>query len=149
MNGQVRNAFYLTCAALTAAILLSLFTGLVRQLGPDFRARIKQKAASAPLFKQAAKLGLTYEAVLAAPANALGKPALWCVHLSSRQAYCGPGRDKPLNITNAGEMPWQLYGRHSGDYECRAALLEITGVKTFDFEGARAVRPQARFLDYK
>jgi len=82
-------------------------------------------------------------------ASALGKPVLWCVHISSSQVYLAPGRNKPVDVVNTGEMPWQLYGTYSGEYDCRNALLEISGVRTFDFGGARAVRPQARFVDYQ
>ena len=149
VNGQIRNIFYLTCAAVTAAVLLSLFAGLFSNLTPSFKARLKKKAATAPLFREAGKLGLTYESVLSAPMAAMGKPALWCVHLSSSQAYYEQGSARPVDIASLEEMPEELYRRNSGDYSCRKALLEITGLKTFDFEGARAVRPQARFIDYR
>lgn len=149
MNGQVRNIFYLIFAAVTAAMLLALFGGLARNLTPAFRARMEKKASSAPLLRTARKSGLTYEAALGAPAEALGKPVLWCVNISSSQVYLPPGRNKPLDVVNIGEMPVELYGRYSGEYDCRNALFEITGVKIYDFEGARAVRLQASFVDYQ
>lgn len=149
MSWRARDIYYGVGAALLAVLLFSLFAGLAGTLTPSFMARMQKKASSAPLLRTARKLGLTYEAALAEPMAALGKPVLWCVHISSAQAYCGPGRDRPVDISNLEEMPAELYGRHSGDFECRNALLEITGVKTFDFGGARAVRPQAGFIDYR
>lgn len=149
MGKRARNIYYAAGAALLTVLLFALFAGLASTLTPSFMARMQKKASSAPLFRTARKLGLTYEAALREPLAALGKPVLWCVHISSGQAYCGPGRNRPVDISNMEEMPAELYGRHSGDYECRNALLEITGVKTFDFGGARAVRPQAGFIDYR
>lgn len=148
-GGQVKKVLYLASAAVLASMLLALFGGLARRLTPAFRARMEKKAASAPLFRQARKLGLTYEAALGAPMAALGKPVLWCVYISSSQVYFAPGRNKPVDVVNTGEMPWQLYGTYSGEYDCRNALLEISGVRTFDFGGARAVRLQARYIDYQ
>lgn len=149
MGKRARNVYYAAGAALLTVLLFALFAGLASTLTPSFMARMQKKASSAPLFRTARKLGLTYEAALREPLAALGKPVLWCVHISSGQAYSGPGRDRPVDIANLDEMPAELYGRHTGDYECRNALLEITGVKTFDFGGARAIRPQASFIDYR
>ena len=149
MSARARKIYYAAGAALLAALLFALFAGLASTLTPSFMARMQKKASSAPLIREARKLGLTYEAALGEPMAALGKPVLWCVHISSGQAYCGQGRERPVDISNLEEMPWELYGRHSGDYECRTALLELTGIKTFDFGGARAVRPQASFIDYR
>ena len=149
MGKRARDIYYGAGAALLALLLFALFAGLAGTLTPSFMARMQKKASSAPLLRTARKLGLTYEAALSEPMAALGKPVLWCVHISSGQAYSGAGRDRPVDIANLAEMPRELYNRHSGDYECTGALLEITGIKTFDFGGARAVRPQASFIDYR
>ena len=149
VSGQTKNIFYLLCAAVAAAMLLALFAGLARNLTPAFRARLQKKAASAPVFKKARELGLTYEAALSSPVNAINKPVLWCVHLSSAQAYHGQGTENPLDIPNKEEMPWQLYPNRRGHLYCRNALMEITGVKIYDFAGVRVLRLQTRFIDYR
>lgn len=146
-GGRLKDALYLAGAGLLAFMLLALFGALARQLTPAFRARLEKKAASAPLRREARKLGLTYEAVLAAPAAALGKPVLWC--MAKRQSgpalYGGLG-DKPVLITNPEAMPSELY--QYPRRPCADALLEITSFNTYDYGGARAVRVEARFIDY-
>lgn len=147
-GGQARNIFYLICAAVTAAMLLALLGGLAKNLTPAARARIQKKASNARLFGNARKLGLTYEAALSAPGAALEKQVLWCVskQQSGPALYEGSGA-KPLEITNQDSMPSEIYRQHRRP--CAEALLEITGFKTFDYYGAKAVRLEARYIDYR
>jgi hypothetical protein len=148
VNGQVRNVFYLIFAAVTAAMLLALFGGLARNLTPAVRARILRKASNAPLFRQARENGLTYEVALSSPLASLGKQVLWCVSKQeSGPALYGGSRDKPVDIINPEAMPSEIFRQHRRP--CAEALLEITSYKTFDYEGARAVRIEARYLDYR
>lgn len=148
MNGQVRNVFYLICAAVTAALLLALLGGLVRNLTPEVRARLRKKASNAHLFRQAREQGLTYEAVLGSPGTALGKQVLWCVSKPpSGPALYGGSGGRPLEILNPEDMPSEIFQQHRRP--CADALLEITAFKTYDYGGARAVRIEARYLDYR
>ena len=148
MQIDVKRVIKLAGAAAAGLVLLGVLTALTGNVVPAFNRRMARKAASAPLLRRAAELGITYETVLRSPADSLGKPVSWCVHLSSGQAFYGHDRSRPIDITNSGEMPSGIYKRQSGDYECSSALLEITAVKAFDYGGARAVRVQTRFVDY-
>ena len=146
-DGQSRNVFYLICAAVTAALPLALFGGLAKNLAPAVRARIQKKASNAQLFRQARKLGLTYESALSAPLTSLGKPVLWCVSKpQSGPALYGGAGGRPVEIINQEEMPSEIYRQHRRP--CAEALLELTSFKTYDSGGARAVRIEARYIDY-
>ena len=149
VRGHIKNI--LSVIAPVLLLLLISFCFLTFRTGKayyGFKARMAQKNASTPLFLRAEKLGITYKSALDSPACALGKPVLWCVHFSSSQVYYGPGKDRPLDVTNPEQMPATIYPRYAGEYSCQNALMEITAVRTFDYSGARAMRVQTRFLDY-
>jgi hypothetical protein len=148
MSGHLKNTFTVLAAALIALALLgTVLTWSAGAAAAGLRARLAQRKARAPLLKEAAALGLTYETAMAAPEKALGKHAVWCLRLYSGRAYYGFGTDKPVEIDNQQDMSAAEYNRQSGDFQCGKALVEIEGVKTFDFAGQRAVRLQLRYLD--
>jgi hypothetical protein len=148
MSGHLKNILTLTAAALVALALLSTLLTWTGGLAPVLKERLAERAAEAPKFKEARQLAITYEAAMEDPQKVLGRHVLWCVHISSANSFVGMGSGKPLDITNQGVMPVELFKRQSGDFECQNALLEITGVKTYDFAGARAVRLQTRYIDH-
>ena len=147
-SGQARNVFYLICAAVTAALLLALLGGLAKNLTPAVRARLQKKASNARLFRQAREQGLTYESALDSPMTSLGKHVLWCVSKQpSGPALYGGSGGRPLDIPNQADMPSEIFQQHRRP--CADALLEITSFKTYDYGGARAVRIEARYIDYR
>ena len=145
---DAKKILKLTGIAAASLALLGVIMALTADLAPAFNRRMERKAASAPLLRRAGELGITYETALRTPSDSLGKPVVWCVHLSSGKAFYGHDKSRPIDITNPGEMPSNIYKPQSGDYECSSALLEITAIKTFDYGGARAVRVVTRFIDY-
>ncbi|PIU20008.1 MAG: hypothetical protein COT18_04620 [Elusimicrobia bacterium CG08_land_8_20_14_0_20_59_10] len=147
-GGRAKKAAILAGGSASALILLFIAMSLAMDLWPALKSRMSKKAGTAPAARRAAQLGITYETALRSPAEALGKPVRWCVHLASGRAFYGAGSSRPIKISNSGQMPPELYRRQSGDYECRYALLEITGFKTFEYDSARAVRIETRYLDY-
>lgn len=115
-------------------------------LAPGFRNRLAEKSRNAKLAKQAGELGLTYESVLADPAKALDKPAVWCLRgTGAEEAFYEGKEDKAVYIANSGRMP-KNYGTMRRT--CVDTLVTIKTVTALDFGGARGLRLEVEFVGY-
>lgn len=113
---------------------------------PAFKARTAKKAKSAILIREAKKLDLTYESVLATPIKSMGKPAIWCLKRRSAQEvfYKGNGWER-IYITNPREMYDFSSSRHQS---CMDTLVIIKSITASEISGARNIRIEADFVDY-
>jgi len=113
---------------------------------PAFKARMARKARSAILISEAKELNLTYESVLAAPAKAMGKPAVWCLKRRSAQEvfYKGNGWER-IYIKNSREMYDNSGSRHQS---CIDTLVTIKSITASKISGARNIRLEVDFVDY-
>jgi hypothetical protein len=144
MTGHLKNILTLLVSALLAAVLLGTLIIWTMDLAPRFKTRMARKAALAPRIKEAKELGLTYEAVLAAPYKTVGKPVLWCLRKGdSDRSYYNGEETKLLHVTNSGRM---LQG--GSHQSCAETLLTITTVTAVSFGGVSSVRMEAYFEDY-
>ncbi|OGR40870.1 MAG: hypothetical protein A2X35_02750 [Elusimicrobia bacterium GWA2_61_42] len=146
MSGHLKNILTLLAVAVVSAPLLLACASWGRNLAPGLKTRLANKASTAPLIKEARRLGLTYEAALAAPSAAVGKPAVWCL----RRAGSGPAayrgdEARPVHIINPEKMPGRA---GSGHESCTDALVEITTVTALSFGEVSALRLEARFVAY-
>jgi len=115
-------------------------------LVPSFKAAMARKAAHAPLVKQAKALALTYEAVLAAPANAVGKPAVWCLRRINPQETLYQGKEgKSVYIGNPYTMRDLAGSTHQ---TCTDTLVTIKSVTALEAGSIRSVRLEVEFVDY-
>lgn len=113
---------------------------------PAFKARMAKKARSTILIREARELDLTYESVLAAPAKAMGKPAVWCLKRRSAQEvyYKGNGVER-VYIKNPREMYDNSGSRHQS---CIDTLVRIKSITASEISGARNMRIEVEFIDY-
>jgi hypothetical protein len=142
----MKNILTLLAGALVALALLSSMTRVTRGLASRLKPRLSARAAEAPMMKEAKELGITYEAAMADPVKVLGKHVLWCVYISSGEAYHSYDATDRLDIENIQEMPVSEHTYYRS-VPCRTALLQIKGVKTSEFGQQRAVRLQLRYID--
>ena len=146
-EGGYRQLFFLLGAGLLATcLLILLLSSGTRRLAGGLRSRASARAANRALLKEARALDLTYEAALAAPADAVGKPAVWCL----RKRGTGPAAYKgdalrPVYITNLAQMP-DYAG--SGHQTCTDALVVIGTFTALQFGEVRGVRLEAGFVAY-
>jgi len=149
--GTYRSGNLSSIASLLSGVLLIAVVVLgavvwMKTLAPGFKAGLAEKARHAPLLRQAGELGLTYETVLADPAKAVGKPAVWCLRRSGAEGALYDGReDKPVYIVNAGRMP-SSYGTMR--QTCTRTLVTIKTVTALDFGGTRGLRLEVDFIAY-
>jgi hypothetical protein len=149
--GKYRRGNLSNIAALLSGVLLIavVVLGAViwgKTLAPGFKTRLAEKARYAPLLKQAGELGLTYEAVLADPAGAVGKPAVWCLRKTGADMMLYQGKeDKRVYIANPGSLP-RYYGTMRET--CYNALVTVKSVTTLDFSGTRGLRLEVDFVGY-
>lgn len=145
-EGGARNLIFFMGAALLAAALLGLIVSRGTLLTVGLKARMSADAVHSRLAKEARGLGLTYESALAAPASAVGKPALWCLRKRSAgpAAYLGDD-SRPVYITNALEMPDCPGSMHQ---TCADTLVVIETFTAAQFGEARGIRLEARFIAY-
>lgn len=138
-------------AALLSGVLLIAVVVLgavvwMKTLAPGFKTVLAEKARNAPLLKQAGELGLTYETVLADPAKAVGKPAVWCLRRSGAEGALYQGKeDQPLFISNSAGMPRNYGTMHQ---TCVKTLVTIKTVTALDFGGVRGLRLEVDFVSY-
>jgi hypothetical protein len=146
MSGHLKNILTLLAATLVLLVLLASMTRVSRTLAPRFRTRLSAKAAQAPMLKEAKRLGLTYDSVLADPVKALGRPAVWCLRQGAGglAAYDGDP-DRTVEIVNPEDMP-AVYG--STHQQCADALIELSTVTYYSFGGVSGARLKARFVAY-
>lgn len=144
MSGHLKNILTLLAAALVTLVLLASMTRVTRTLAPRLRARLAQRAAAAPLLREAARLAITYESALAAPGAAVGKPALWCLRDAGggRTLYNGD-ESRPVYISNPASLPAPAGSIHRG---CADALVEIASVTYSSFGVVSGARLEARFI---
>lgn len=149
--GKYRRGNLTSIASLLSGVLLIavVVLGAViwgQTLAPGFKARLAEKARNAKLAKQAGELGLTYETVVADPAGAVGKPAVWCLRKTGPDAALYQAReDKPVYISNAGRMP-KSYG--AARQTCTNTLVTVKTVTALDFSGTRGLRLEVEFVGY-
>ncbi|MDA8132539.1 MAG: hypothetical protein M0011_13630 [Elusimicrobia bacterium] len=144
-NSGIGKVYAMAGAGLLLALLAALATAWLQSLSPSFSAERARRAALRPMLKEAKELSLTYEIVLAAPAKAVGKPALWCLKRTAPDAalYGGDG-GKPVHISGFGMPPSRTYRR-----DCDETLLTIKDVTATEFPGGgRSVRITAEFVAY-
>jgi len=146
MSGHIKNILTMLGSALLAAALLGTLALWTMNLAPRFKARMAEKAAIAAQIKEAKELNITYEAALAAPTKAVGKPVLWCLRKGDGHiSYYNREEQKPVHITNPGSMYQEGGSTHSS---CAAALLTITTVTAVSYGSFFAVRLEASFVAY-
>lgn len=149
--GKYRRGNLSNIAALLSGVLLIAIVvlGAViwgRTLAPGFKARLAEKRLNAPLIKQAGELGLTYETVLADPAKALGKPAVWCLRKAGADvALYQAKEDKPVYFANPRSLP-KYYGTMR--QACYNTLVTVKTVTALDFGGVRGLRLEVDFVAY-
>ena len=129
---------------LTAVVLLGVVVWGIT-LAPRFKARLADNARNAPLVKKAGELGLTYESVLADPAKAVGKPAVWCLRSTGAGTLYQGKDDKPVYLVDPAGLPKGYSPSHQ---TCVNALVTIKSVTALDFGGARGLRLEVYFVGY-
>ena len=138
-------------AALLSGVLLIavVVLGAViwgKTLAPGFRDTLAGKARNGQMIKQARELGLTYETVLADPAKAVGKPAVWCLRKTgAATALYQAKEDKPLYFANPQSLP-KYYGTMR--QTCYDTLVTVKTVTALDFSGTRGLRLEVEFVAY-
>lgn len=143
---KLKNIAGLLAGAVLASVLLLAAAMWAETLVPAYKARRSRKERIAPLAAQAKELGLTYESVLAAPAKAVGKPAVWCLRRISQGETLYQGReDLPVYM----ESPYGMSNRSSSTHQtCTETLLTITKITALDLGTVRGMRVEASFVDY-
>lgn len=145
-EGGARNLFYLFGAALLAGCLLVFVLSGTTRLEGGLRSRVSARAASLALIRQARALDITYEKALAAPAAAVGKPAVWCLRKRAAAPAAYKGDDgRPVYITNLAQMPDYTGSMHQ---TCTDTLVIIGTFTALQFGDARGVRLEAAFAAY-
>lgn len=143
---SLKNIASLLGGVVVAAVTVLAAVMWAQTLVPAFQARAAQKAKNAPLIKEAGALGLTYDFVLAAPAQAVGKPAVWCLRRISPWETLYKGEEgKSVYIENPHGMSAPS---NSMRQTCTNTLLMIKTVTALDFGTVRGVRLEASFVDY-
>lgn len=171
MNNGIsfKNLLAGVAALLVLAPLLLALVLWAGHLGPAMKERMARKAATAPLLKEARRLGLTYDAALADPFNSVGKPAVWCLRRMPEQAGYkplpgpasgtpAPAQEKkfigtwyegdpkrPVFINNPGQVYSISGSMHQGCYD---TLVVIKDVSAYDFGAGPRLRLEAEFVDY-
>lgn len=149
--GKYRRGGLSDIASLLSGVLLIAVVVLggvvwMKTLAPGFKAGLAEKARTGQLAKQARELGLTYETVLADPAKAVGKPAVWCLRKTGADtALYQAKEDKPLYFANPQSLP-KYYG--SMRQSCYDTLVTVKAVTALDFGGTRGVRLEVDFVGY-
>lgn len=83
---------------------------------------------NAALAAEARRLGVTYEAAMARPAESVGKPVIWCVdHPTLDSAYVGGNPSKPLLLQDPSYFPLSAVSNSGG--RCNRVLAVITAVE--------------------
>lgn len=142
----MKNIAGLVAGVVVAAVIVLAAAMWAQTLVPAFQARAARKARNAPLIKEARELGLTYDSVLAAPAQAVGKPALWCLRRISPFETLYKGEEgKSVYIENPHGMSAPT---NSMRQTCTNTLLTIKTVTALDYGTVRGVRLEAGFVDY-
>lgn len=146
LNINPKNILLLLAGGVLGAAVLGSALLLAARLWPSFQARMAKRAATAVLVKEAKELGLTYEAVVAAPAQALGKPALWCLRRSGADEAFYKGQEKTrLRITN----PAAMYNYSGSSHQaCVDTVVTIQNITAAEYLGARGLRLEVTFVDY-
>lgn len=149
--GKYRRGGLSDIASLLSGVLLIAVVVLgavvwMKTLAPGFKSRLAEKARCAALVKQAGALGLTYETVLADPAGAAGKPAVWCLRKSGADmALYQAKEDKPVYFSTRGSLP-KYYG--TPRQTCRNTLVTVKTVTALDLNGTRGLRLEVEFVAY-
>jgi hypothetical protein len=162
-------ALAVLAAASPLVVALLMWAGAVPAA---FRTRMAEKAAMAPLLKQAREQRLTYESALADPRGSVGKPALWCLKRASAQrgytplpgsteaaaAAAAPEPVKSFTETYYGgpqgpsvfiDNPWKFYSISAGMQEaCVNTLVRVKSVQAHDFGAGPHYRLEAEFIGY-
>lgn len=166
---RFKNILAGVAALLVLAPLLLALVMWAGKLAPAIKGRMARKAAIAPLIKEAARLGLTYEAALADPYGSVGKPVVWCLRAMPEQGgykplpgpssgapapvpekqyigtYYKGDPKRPVFITN----PRQFYSISGSMHQgCSATLLVIKDVSAYDFGAGPRLRLEAQFEGY-
>ena len=143
---NIRNVAGLLGGAVLAAVLALVAAMWAQTLVPAFRARLARKAQNAPLMKEARELGLTYDSVLAAPAKAVGKPAVWCLRRITPWETLYQGKEgQSVYIENPHGMS---NPSNSMRQTCTDTLLTIKTVTALELGTVRGLRLEASFVDY-
>lgn len=143
---NIKNVAGLLGGAVLAAVLVLGAVMWAQTFVPAYKARMARKARNAPLLKEARELGLTYNSVLAAPARAVGKPAVWCLRRINPWETLYKGEegksvyiDNPHGISNPSGSMHQT---------CTETLVTIKTVTALDLGTVRGLRLEASFIDY-
>lgn len=152
---------------LAPLLLAALMWG--SRLAPAMQERLARKAAIAPMVKEAWELGLTYDAALADPMKAVGKPAVWCLRRMPDQAgykpLPGPSAGAPAPAPEQSYMgtwyggdskrpvflnnPRQVYSISGAMHQgCHNTLVVIKDISAYDFGAGPRLRLEAEFIDY-
>lgn len=143
---SLKNIAVLTGGAVLAAVLVAAAAIWAQTLVPAFKARQARKAHNAPLIKEAGKLALTYDSVLAGPAQAVGKPAVWCLRRINPWQTLYQGKEgKLVYIENPHGMSNPGGSMHQ---TCTDTLVRIKTVTAVDLGTVRGMRLEASFIDY-
>ncbi|HCC47337.1 MAG TPA: hypothetical protein DEQ38_04360 [Elusimicrobia bacterium] len=146
LNISPKNILLLLAGGALAAAVLGSALLLAARLWPSFQARTAKREATAVMVKEAKALGLTYETVVAAPAQAMGKPALWCLRRSGADEALYKGQEKNrLRITN----PAAMYNYSGSSHQaCVDTVVTIQNITASEYLGARGLRLEVTFVDY-
>lgn len=121
-----RQARVFALGAAVGIVAAVLAAGLPKAI-VNWQDRRQQKQAMAPLVERARSLGLSYEAVLAAPAEHLEKPVVWCVDtVAVGRAYHSGRPSQPVIWENAADVP--VNGPTTGG-RCSTVLAVVMGVR--------------------
>ena len=143
---SLKNIACLTGGAVLAAVLVLGAAIWAQTFVPAFRARMARKAQNAPLMKEARELGLTYDSVLAAPAKAVGKPAVWCLRRITPWETLYKGEEgKSVYVENPHGMSNPSGSMHQ---TCTETLVTIKTVTALELGTVRGLRLEASFVDY-
>lgn len=162
-------ALAVLAAASPLLVALLVWAGAV----PDaFRTRRAERAAMAPLLRQAREQRLTYEAALSDPRGSVGRPVLWCLKSApSQRGYAplpGSGEDPAAEAAPAQasifsetyyggpegpsvfiDNPGKFYSNAGSMQEtCVDTLLRIKSVQAHDFGSGPHYRLEAEFVGY-
>lgn len=144
---DVKNILFFSFEGLLLILIAMLANLWVQSWLPAFREERARRKITAPLREQARRLDLTYEAVLStAPADTLGKPAIWCLRNvgGDKALYNGEER-RPVYVENSGEMSRSRGSTHE---TCESALVVIKKYTIDEFAGVRNFRLYVGFIEY-
>ncbi len=149
--GKYRRGSLSSIASLLSGVLLIAVVVLgaviwMKTLAPGFKTTLAAKARNGQFIKQARELGLTYESVIADPAKAVGKPAVWCLRKTDAyMALYEDKEDKPVFFANPHSLP-KSYGTMR--QTCTNTLVTVKTVTALDFSGTRGLRLEVEFIAY-